>query len=161
MAKSSSSSMACARHVVEVVPAVMRLIKEGIRSGDPSLSLPQMRVLAFVAGKPGVSLSEVCRVIDVTPATASIHIDRLVKQHFIERKENPQERRKVILTVTPEGIRHLKKGTEMAESILAEMLAVEPFERLAKIEAGLTLLSEMVKGYNGRRDKQPKGEVAG
>ena len=61
--------LASAALVVDVVPVMMRLIRQAVRKGG-TMSVPQLRVLGFVAQNPGSGISEVSAALDVTAPTA-------------------------------------------------------------------------------------------
>src|SRR5262245_66456418 len=101
----------CAREVMETVPLVMRFIRMEMRSRRaPSLSVPQFRVLTFLSRRPGAPLSGVAEHLGVTRSTASAIIERLVRRRLVSRTAHPQERRCVVLTLTPTGAQHLQPG---------------------------------------------------
>src|SRR4030095_202159 len=71
----------CARDVMEIVPVVMRVIRAEMRlRGGRCASVPQLRALGLVHRHPGASLTEVAVHLGVTPATASVLVDRLVRR---------------------------------------------------------------------------------
>jgi DNA-binding MarR family transcriptional regulator len=89
-----------------VVPAVTRFLRAGIRChGKPHLSLSQLRVLYFLRRRSQASLSEVADYLDVTRPTMSAMVERLVQRGLVNRISDPAERRRIILTLTPTGVR--------------------------------------------------------
>ena len=102
--KLGKPSEECAARVMETIPLLMRFIRADMRSHNAdSLSIPQLRSLAFINRNPGASLSLVAEHLGVTCATASTTIERLVQRNLVERTDNPQERRRVVLNLTKEG----------------------------------------------------------
>jgi len=102
--KSSPSLEAAAQEVLETVPALMRRIREESRRYRPrSLTVPQMRALGYIRRTPGTSLSGVAEHLGVTPPTASALVDRLVRMDLVHRVPDPEERRRAVLTISPEG----------------------------------------------------------
>jgi DNA-binding MarR family transcriptional regulator len=131
----------CAREVMETVPLVMRFIRMEMRSRRaPSLSLPQFRVLTFLSRKPGVPLSSVAEHLGVSRSTASATVDRLVRRKLVRRTTHPEERRSVVLTLTPAGAEHLQQAREAASARMAKVLAGLPAADLLQVMKGLTLL---------------------
>src|SRR5215510_2417726 len=101
----------CAGEIMETVPAVMRFLRTEMRHhGTPFLSVPQFRVLVFLYRHPGASLSSVAEHLGVTCPTASVLVDRLVRRGLVDRTTYPQERRRVALTLTATGARHLQQA---------------------------------------------------
>lgn len=131
----------CAREVMETIPLVMRCIRGEMRSRRaPLLSVPQFRVLTFLNGMPRAPLSRVAEHLGVTRSTASAIVDRLVRRELVNRTEDPQERRCVVLTLTPAGTQHLQQAREATCAHLAKVLAGLSPADLLQVEAGLTLL---------------------
>jgi DNA-binding MarR family transcriptional regulator len=146
----NAKTAACARQVVETVPIIMRLIRSGIRS-QGSASLPQLRVLGLLSRQPGASVSDVAAHLDVTIPTASALVDRMVKKQLILRKEDPSERRRVVLTLTSEGKELLDNSRAQTQSIVAHLLACETPEQLHKISEGLELLANAAQAFQSNK----------
>jgi DNA-binding MarR family transcriptional regulator len=94
----------CAAELMETIHPIMQFIRVEMRSQrEPSLSVPQFRLLAFLSRHPGISLSEVAEHLGVTRATASAMTDRLVQRSYVDRAVHPQERRQIMLKLTDSG----------------------------------------------------------
>src|SRR5690349_2776005 len=99
-----ASAEACAALMMETVPSVMRTIRAEMRHRRPcDLSVPQFRALAFIRRHPGASLSDVAEHLGLTLPAASTLVDNLVARDLISRAPNPENRRRVTLTLTPPG----------------------------------------------------------
>ena len=133
----------CAREVMETVPLVMRFIRTEMRSRRaPSLSVPQFRVLTFLSRRPGAPLSSVAEHLGVARSTASATVDRLVRRELVSRMTHPEERRSVVLTLTPAGAQHLQQARAAASARMAKVLAGLPTADLLQVTQGLTLLGK-------------------
>ena len=136
----------CAHEVMETVPLVMRFIRKEMRSGRaPSLSVPQLRVLTFLSYVPGAPLASVTEHLGVSRSTASAIVDRLVRRQLVHRTEDPQERRCVVLTLTPVGVQHLQQARDATGVQLAKGLAGLSEADLQHVNRGLTLLRKVFK----------------
>lgn len=136
----------CALEVMETVPTVMRFIRgEMRRQGAIDLSVPQFRTLTFLNRHPGASLSDLAEHLGVTRATASATVERLVRRGLVNRADDPQERRRLVLTLTVDGCEHLQQAREAARSSVAGMLAELSDAKLLQIAQGLALLREAFK----------------
>jgi DNA-binding MarR family transcriptional regulator len=136
----------CAREVMETVPLVMRFIRMEMRSRRaPSLSVPQFRVLTFLSRRPGAPLSSVAEHLGVARSTASAIVDRLVRRKLMSRTTHPEERRSVVLRLTPAGTQYLEHAREAASSRMAKVLAGLPAADLLQVTQGLTLLGGAFK----------------
>jgi DNA-binding MarR family transcriptional regulator len=144
----------CTREVMETVPLVMRFIRMEMRSRRaPSLSVPQFRVLTYLSRRPGVPLSRVAEHLGVARSTASATVDRLVRRKLVSRTSHPEERRSVVLTLTPAGADHLQHAREAASARMAKVLADLPAADLLRVTQGLTLLGSAFReiAVPGRR----------
>jgi DNA-binding MarR family transcriptional regulator len=131
----------CAREVMETVPLVMRFIRMEMRSRRaPSLSVPQLRVLTFLSHRPGAPLSSVAEHLGVARSTASATVDRLVRRQLVSRTPHPEERRSVVLKLTPTGAQHLQQARDATSARMAKVLAGLPAADLLQVARGLMLL---------------------
>jgi DNA-binding MarR family transcriptional regulator len=138
----------CAREVMETVPLVMRFIRTEMRSRRaPSMSVPQFRVLTFLSRTPGAPLSGVAEHLGVTRSTASAIVDRLVRRKLVSRTTHPQERRCVVLTLTPAGDQHYQQAREAACAHMAKVLAGLSAADLLRVTEGLMLLGSAFKEF--------------
>ena len=134
----------CANRVMDTIPLVMRFIRADMRSNSAtSLSIPQLRSLAFLKRNPGASLSELAEHLGVTCATASTTTERLVQRDFVLRSDHPQERRKIVLYLTPEGRQHLEQTQAQTRAHIADLLDGLSAKEITQIEEGLTLLKNV------------------
>ncbi len=137
-------SQECANRVMDTIPLVMRFIRADMRENSAaSLSIPQLRSLAFLQRNPGASLSDLAEHLGVTCATASTATERLVQRNFVQRIDHPQERRKVVLNLTDEGKQYLEQAQTQTRTHIADLLDSLMAEEIAQIEKGLILLNNL------------------
>ena len=133
-----------AASLMTVIPAVTRFLRAELRQhGQPNFSLSQLRVLYFLNRKPQSSLSEVADYLDVTRPTMSAMIERLVQRGFVQRVDDPQERRRVILTLTHNGTAELEKVYGATLASVAGHLEGLSEEQLHQLMAGLSVLERL------------------
>lgn len=152
----------CAQTVIDAVPKVMRAIREEMRrQGAPLFSIPQLRTLVYLHRRPGSCLFHLADHLGVTRPTASAIVDRLVRRGMLARAKDPQERRRVLLTLTPEGARHLERARRSTQAWMAHALSGMSPINLRYIMHGLTLLAEPFIGAGGGDGSSPRGGLAG
>ncbi len=66
------------------------------------LTFPELIVLRMLRRAP-LSVADVAMSISITQSAASRVVDRLVRDGYMERQENPADRRQKQLTLTPVG----------------------------------------------------------
>lgn len=139
---------------METVPQVMRAIREEMRrQGTSPLSLPQLRTLAYLHRNPGSCLFHLAKYLGVTRPTASTIVERLVRRRMLSRVDNPLERRRIVLTLTPLGEQYLRRARQSTQRWMATALSRLSSARLRRIMQGVTLLGEPFTGAasdNGR-----------
>jgi DNA-binding MarR family transcriptional regulator len=139
-----SDSARCAADIMTVVPGMTRFLRAGIRRhGRPHLSLSQLRVLYFLRRRSQSSLSEVADYLDVTRPTMSTMVERLVQRGLVNRVSDPIERRRIILTLTPEGEAEMARVYDATLQTVADRLAGLPEAELQQVQAGLAILGAL------------------
>ncbi len=113
-----------AHELLEVVPIVMREIRSQMRSRrSPDLTVPQFRALAFVDRNSSSSLLEVANHLGLTPPSTSRMADGLVARGLMKREDQPNDRRRVKLTVTHRGQQILENSRKGTLACLADKLS--------------------------------------
>ena len=105
----------CAAAVLEAIPAVMRVIRQQMRSHRlVGLSVPQLRVLAFLDGGGPATLSDVAEHVGTTLPSMSRMIQSLVEGRLIRRRAGAPDRRTIRLEIaaasTPARARQTSPG---------------------------------------------------
>lgn len=80
------------------------LAKHGVGKALGEFSFAQMRAIKFVKAKGQVSITELADLLNVSAPSASTMVERLVDKGVLVRKPDPHDRRKVIVTVTPDMV---------------------------------------------------------
>lgn len=144
IASRHSKSVDTAAELMETIPVIMQFIRTEMRGQrEPSLSVPQFRVLVFLARYPNSSLSELAEHLGVTRATASTMTNRLVQQGLVDRREDPQQRRQIMLKLTQIGSDRLEEMRAITRNKIADLLDGVTIEELANISAGFTILRKV------------------
>jgi DNA-binding MarR family transcriptional regulator len=133
----------CAREVLEVVPLGSRWLRAAIRRREPAWSLPQLHTLGFLQLNPGASLSELAAHLGVGLPAASTLVSRLVTAGQVDRHEDPEERRRTVLTLTPQGEAQLEAAIEAAREELTDRLRSLPAKDLARVGQALAVLRDL------------------
>ncbi len=75
------------------------------------VSSVQYAVLAILDQKPQISQNELGANLDLDRSTVAVLIARMLKSGLISREQDPDDRRRNLLSASPEGERELKKLT--------------------------------------------------
>jgi DNA-binding MarR family transcriptional regulator len=96
-----------AEDVTLAVMAASRLIvalsARALGAVDVSLTLPQLRSLVALRTCGPIKLAAMAATLGVNPSTALRMVERLESLGLIDRRVNPDNRREVVLRLTPEG----------------------------------------------------------
>jgi len=67
------------------------------------LGFPQLRILMRVLAHPGIDVRGLATALGISPSAVSQQVDRLVAKDFLERNDDPEDRRHVRLQLTELG----------------------------------------------------------
>ena len=73
------------------------------RLGEHGVSTPRSRLVVEVARSQPVRLTELAHAVGIAQGTASTLVDGLVREGLLERRPSADDRRSVLLNVTPDG----------------------------------------------------------
>ena len=142
-----------AHGLLEVVPLVMRDIGSEMRNRrSPDLTVPQFRALGFVNRNHGSSLSEVANHMGLTPPSTCRLVDGLIARGMMTRQDDPTDRRRIKLAVTPHGSEMLHRCAEGTLNHLADKLGgISNSEREIIVRAMTALRSVFATKEQKRR----------
>lgn len=99
------------------------------------LTYNQYKTLLTIAGRPQCSLRDLARELEVAMSSASEMVDRLVGQGLIDRAQDAEDRRQLLLRLTPQGkalIGDLQRGILRGYDRLLRHLPEEEQEELVR-----------------------------
>ena len=76
------------------------------------LSMPQFSIVMQLHHKGAFGMSEVSERFEITPAAASQLVDKLVQNGFVQREEDPKDRRAKSLNLTDKGRELVRRGAQ-------------------------------------------------
>ena len=110
-----------------------------ISSIDVSIRQHQTMTLVcrLTEDKPnGVTLKELAEAMKLAPATVSELVESLVKKNFLQRVQNPEDRRAVQITLTDHGQMMLDQCIKCVDSLCDKLLSdLSASERTAMLAA--------------------------
>ena len=80
------------------------MARSGIGKTFGEFSFAQMKAIKFVKTKGQVSITELAELLQVSAPSASTMVERLVEKSVLVRKPDPDDRRKVIVTISPDMV---------------------------------------------------------
>ncbi len=131
---------ACAREMIDVIPLGTRWVRTSIRRDNPSWSVPQLVTLGYLRDHPGASLSELAAQLGIGLPAASTLVSRLVELGHVDRRDDPAERRRTVLTLTRQGSAQLEGAIAASAEELAERLRELPARDLDRLSQAMAVL---------------------
>jgi DNA-binding MarR family transcriptional regulator len=159
------SADSCAALLLETAPRVLQAVRMAIASAEtPVLTIPQFRTLHYIKEHPGASLSATADFLGLTLPSVSKLVDQLVRRGMLGRIDASDDRRRMILRITPKGDALLASAESLVCRHLAGMLERLGAPELAALHNALGLLLESFPSHgpeNGRDkgEKSPPREV--
>ncbi len=141
------------RHVRQLLAAYPRIsfachtrhVRDPASGED--VSAHQASILDHLDEVDPLSVTDLADHMGVTVATMSLAIDRLERRAFVRRDRDPQDRRRVLLRVTPAGVR-LREAKSVLDPVRVEQVLgqLSPADREAALN-GLELLARASERY--------------
>jgi DNA-binding MarR family transcriptional regulator len=115
------------------------------------LSMPQISVLMQLHYKGACGLSEISERFDISAPAASQLADKLVQSGYLERAEDPNDRRAKLLRLSKEGDKLVSTGIEERYRWMDELSATLNAEEQTKIAEALEILTEAAKKLEDKK----------
>ena len=149
-----------AEKVLMVVPAIghaLRMASTDGTSADPERMLHHMLLHALQNG--ACSYKDLIARRHVSAPTLSRSMDVLVQRGWVERVENPGDRRQVLLSLTPAGHAEYRAARDRMTGKIADVLAgLTPNERHDAIHS-FEALQRVFGAYHADRPSIPSRQV--
>ena len=126
-------------------PVLLRLARE-LRKETEQLGVTarQATLLWLVKRSPGLSLAELAAEEGISPPALSGYVDRLERAGFLQRVRSTEDRRRVGLRLTDEGVKLMRRIRARRTTLLAERLRrLEPAE-LEALDAAMPALRRLL-----------------
>lgn len=127
---------------------------------------PHLMILHLLGGRHpglvrlhdgGLSMSDFVRNMDIPPASATAMIDRMTTQGLVERGPSEQDRRVVLVQLTPRGLAVLDEVTAHWQQVQRDAFTVLSDEELT---SHLALMKRLQEGYQQRYPETLPGTPA-
>jgi DNA-binding MarR family transcriptional regulator len=139
----------CSRELLTAVPSVMRFIRQQMRQHrQAELTVPQLRTLIFLSHHDGTTLSKLAEHLGLSTPAVSRMVETLVKRGLILRKEGTNDRRSILLSLTPKGKKVFETAHNATRVAVAHMLQKLSTKELARISWALRILSDLFAPEN-------------
>lgn len=130
--------------VTALLAASRALVAVSVRSLTElhdTVTLPQFRTLVVLDSEGATNLNRLAQVLDVNASSAVRMIDRLLASGLVTRQENPENRRQVLLGVTPAGADIVRRVTARRRREIARIVTAVPEGMRDELVAALNAFS--------------------
>ena len=124
---------------------VLALFDEAAR--EFGITTTQYSVLHTLRAWPEIDQVSLCTLIGLDRSTATLVLTTLERNALIERRQDPADKRRKLLALTPQGHSLLERAASLASAIsgpMGEVLSEEELEQMC------SLLGRFVQAYNER-----------
>jgi DNA-binding MarR family transcriptional regulator len=109
---------------------------------ESTVTVTQFRTLVVLDSHPEINLHRLAERLGVNSSTALRMLDRLLVAGLVTRRDNPDTRREVLLGLSPEGRRVVRRVTRRRRAELARVVDAMPANRRSELLAALRAFAE-------------------
>ena len=126
-----------AEHLADMCTVLQRkfLLSLSQKLNGGNISFPQYFLLGFLAQKCELTMTEIAKKMGHSTAAATGLVDRLEKLGHVKRGHAQDDRRKILVEITPSGLRIVGEvRDDMVNNLLKMMEQLEPNEQRSWIQ---------------------------
>jgi DNA-binding MarR family transcriptional regulator len=124
-----------------------------------NLTILQVKSLFFITNHGSTNFKKLATALTVTPSNLTGVIERLVEQGLVSRKENPEDRRMLLLKATEKGESLVMELRERRLGYLTRALSDLSPEELTLITRGLSLLARVAETHGQASEAKERKEA--
>lgn len=115
------------------------------------ITINQSKIISYIFSNSDkdIGIKTIARNLKVSAAAASQAIDRLVEAGLVVRKQDPQDRRAVMISVSPEGKKFLKSIQEESIELMGDI-----YKEIAPTEEELVIFRKILSQMNMALEKR-------
>jgi len=124
-------------------------------TGDDSLSFLHVKTMSIICERDNPSMKDVADCLHITSPSTTAIIDKLVKQHLLERFPDPGDRRIIRLRLTKTGKEKTKMGMKDAMKDLRPLLEALDSEEQKQM---LALIDKIISRNESKEGGKSSGK---
>lgn len=109
---------------------------------EDTVTVTQFRTLVVLDGHGEMNLNGLAERLGVTPSTAMRMIDRLLAGQLVTRRENPDNRREVVLALTAQGEKLVRQVTAVRRREITKIVTGMPATRRMQLVTALRVFAD-------------------
>ena len=107
--------------------------------------MPQCHVLVEVGRHKTLSVNDLAQLLNLDKSSVSKTVDNLVNSGLLQRESSPEDRRYVVLTLSPEGHLAYEDIESRMEAHFTKILQAIPAEKHTQVIESLDLFTRALK----------------
>ena len=144
---------------IEEIENLLQLLSKSFHTSGPShlgnldITFQQFMFMKFIFQKECPKMTDLAEELKVTMGNVTAMIDRLIKQKYVTRKDDPDDRRIVRVCLTSEGKDLIKKATETRRKYMELVL-----NKLSKEDRNslFTIMEKLARAMQKEREEKAK-----
>jgi len=117
---------------------------------DLDITMQQLRALYFLRDEEEASVGRLAELFGFGLPAASVLADRLVRAGYAERRGDPSDRRRVLLSLSRNGNRLVSELREGSHSLLRRWMSALSPDELEALTRGWNALADVATGVRDR-----------
>ena len=103
---------------------------------EDTVTLTQFRTLVVLQAHGPTRLNRLADRLQVNPSTALRTVDRMITNHLVDRRDNPGDRREVLIELTSRGSQLVEEVTDRRRQAIEDIVKLmSPSHRHQMVEA--------------------------
>ncbi|MFC6153929.1 MarR family winged helix-turn-helix transcriptional regulator [Nocardioides yefusunii] len=111
------------------------------------LTIERWRVVAALAAEPEQTMTQLAERAVLPPASLTRHVDRLVARGLVIRLASPEDRRRVVASLSEDGHRVWQQVDSTEREVHAQLAAAIGEQRFASLTADLAAVPELLTAW--------------
>ena len=121
------------RRVFDSLRWIVRALRLAQGAGGTGLSAAQQFVLHVLAERGALSVGELAEGTATDPSSVSVVVRKLHEKGLVDKRPSPEDRRRLEVSLTREGVRLARQGTVPVQEVLMDRMAALRPEELAQL----------------------------
>lgn len=112
---------------------------------DPFLKKNHAKILNILYQRDHITLTEIGKMLDIEKGSMTTLIDVLEEKDFVIRLDDPKDRRKTLITLSPKGRQEMDRIMNLHALKMDEFLCKSDSEEIQKFKTNLQFVVDFMK----------------
>ncbi|MGC9327863.1 MAG: MarR family winged helix-turn-helix transcriptional regulator [Candidatus Hinthialibacter sp.] len=142
------------RRIIRIIDVNSRrlVLRYGITS-------PQLHILQELVRLKEVSVGELAKSVNLSNGAVTDILDRLEKRHFVQRNRSADDKRRVLVNITPLGISILKETPSLLQEHFKNQLSQLKDWEKSMLVSSIQRIADMMESLKDGKDHLLKNSV--